>query len=278
MYASVFVNFGKINPLEKCTISFIGAGRVAASLSRQLFKTGFPIATVVSRNERNGRKLAEECHASWSPELTFYDRSCVIIAAVPDDSVKKILSEVKCITNTIVAHTAGSLGLDVFPENINHKGVFYPLQTFSEGRLIDYTNLPVFVDGSDPETIEKLEQIAGSIGAEVRSIDEDRRKILHVAAVFVNNFTNFMFTEGKKIAGKAGLPFEILEPLIRETVNKAIKEGPEKSQTGPAVRLDMGTIEKHINILSFSPELQKIYREMTESIIRNYKNTKDDQL
>jgi predicted short-subunit dehydrogenase-like oxidoreductase (DUF2520 family) len=263
--------------VKKYGISFIGAGKVAGSLSRKLSETGFTVKTIFSRNSVTGRKLAERTGASWSPEPVFSDQSDVIIAAVPDDSLRQILSRIKCKDNAIVAHTAGSLGLDVFPAGLKHKGVFYPLQTFSEGRKIDFKGLPVFIESSDNETMEILKEIAGSIGATVYVIDEDHRRLLHVAAVFVNNFTNFMFTAGKRIAEKAGMNFEILEPLIRETVSKAFDAGPEKSQTGPALRLDKGTIEKHINLLSFSSDLQKTYSEMTESIISYYKNIKDDQ-
>jgi predicted short-subunit dehydrogenase-like oxidoreductase (DUF2520 family) len=96
--------------------------------------------------------------------------------------------------------------------------------------------------------------------------------MLHLAAVFVSNFTNHMLTEGKEIAVKAGFSFEILEPLIKETIQKAIDSGPENSQTGPAVRNDKNTIEKHLELLSFSPDLQKIYVDMTKSIIEYYKD------
>jgi predicted short-subunit dehydrogenase-like oxidoreductase (DUF2520 family) len=96
---------------------------------------------------------------------------------------------------------------------------------------------------------------------------------LHASAVFVNNFTNFMLTEGKEIALKAGFPFEILEPLIKETISKALEKGPDSSQTGPAVRNDLNTIKKHMELLSFSPDLRKLYGEVTQSILKHYKTS-----
>lgn len=258
--------------MVKHAVSFIGSGRVAGALCRQMFSSGFCIDIIASRNEKTGRKLAGECNAGWSRETAFPDHTDIVIVAVPDDSLQHVLSEVKCGNNTVVAHTAGSRGLDVFGGNISHRGIFYPLQTFSEGRKTEFRELPVFIEGSDARTEDILRSTAEELGAKVYFTGEEKRYLLHVAAVFVNNFTNFMLTSGWKITEKAELPFTILEPLIRETVAKAAEAGPEKSQTGPAVRFDTGTIEKHINLLSFSPDLQKIYKEMTELIISYYKN------
>ena len=122
-----------------------------------------------------------------------------------------------------------------------------------------------------------LKDIAESIGSKVHFIDTEHRRLLHVAAVFACNFTNHMLTAGKQITQKAGFTFEVLKPLINETVMKALEAGPENSQTGPAYRSDIGTIKRHIDLLSFSPELQGIYKEVTKSIMKFYKTASDDQ-
>jgi predicted short-subunit dehydrogenase-like oxidoreductase (DUF2520 family) len=111
------------------------------------------------------------------------------------------------------------------------------------------------------------------LGGKAFFADSERRKLLHVSAVFVNNFTNFMLTEGIEIASGAGFSPEILEPLIRETISKALENGPSFSQTGPAIRKDFETIEKHMELLSFSPDLQKLYSEVTQSILEHYKTS-----
>jgi predicted short-subunit dehydrogenase-like oxidoreductase (DUF2520 family) len=253
-------------------ISFIGAGNVAGSLCRQLFLNGNTIRTIVSRTEKTGLALAGSCNASWSRDLVFDKDEDVIIAAVPDDSLKEILSRIDCPAGSIVAHTSGSTGLDVFPSHLKNTGVFYPLQTFSSGRNIEFRNLPFFIEASDSITSDLLEDLAYSLEGKVHFIDSGRRILLHVAAVFVCNFVNHMFTAGKQITGKAGLPFDVLKPLINETVFKALENGPENSQTGPAYRSDNITLKKHIDLLSFSPELQEIYKDVTESIMNLYKN------
>jgi predicted short-subunit dehydrogenase-like oxidoreductase (DUF2520 family) len=252
-------------------ISFAGAGRVAGALCREMFRAGFKILQVVSETDTYGRHLADICRAEWSYELNFHDSNDIIIVAVPDHRLKEVLSKVRCSGKTIVAHTAGSWGLDVFPDNIGKAGIFYPLQTFSKGREINFIDLPFLIETREKTTCKKLETLAEAIGGKVHFVDAERRRLLHVSAVFVNNFTNYMLAEGNEIASKAGFSFEILVPLINETISKALENGPDSSQTGPAVRNDLNTIEKHLELLSFSPDLQKLYNEITQSIIRHYK-------
>jgi predicted short-subunit dehydrogenase-like oxidoreductase (DUF2520 family) len=263
--------------VEQLVVSFIGAGRVAEALCREFYGAGIKILEIVSRTGDTGRKLASGCEAAWKSNLKLSGQNDAVIVAVPDDSLRQVLSHIETGENTIVAHTAGSVGLEVFPVSAGHKGVFYPLQTFSPGRMIDFKGLPFFLEVSDKLTLEVLSRLAGSVGGSVRMINEDQRQLLHTAAVFVNNFTNYMLTAGKILTDRAEVPFSLLEPLIRETIDKAIAIGPLDAQTGPAVRADKGTLEKHINLLSFSPELQNIYREITRAIITQNKNTTDDQ-
>ena len=253
-------------------LSFAGSGRVAGSLCRNLFRAGNRIRQIVSPDRKEGMLLARDCQASWSPDLEFDNPNDVIIVAVPDHELSGVLSAMKCHEASIVAHTAGSFGLDVFPERIRKKGVFYPLQTFSKGRDTDLRDLPFILESSQPGTGELLKSLAESVGGKPYFINEENRRMLHLAAVFVNNFSNFMLTAGKEITMRAGASFELLFPLIKETFSKALDNGPENSQTGPAVRNDRNTIEKHLDLLSFSPELQDIYREVSESIITYYHN------
>jgi len=257
--------------MHQNNISFAGAGRVAEALCKELFHAGFRIDMVASENVVRGKSLADSCNAVWSSDLLFPDSTKVIIVAVPDHRLKSVLEALKCRPGTLVAHTAGSFGLDIFPEQIKQKGIFYPLQTFSQNRKVSFVDLPFLLESSDEESSVILKNLAESIYGKVHFVDIEQRKMLHLAAVFVCNFTNHMLTVGKMIALKAGFPFEILTPLIKETISKAMDSGPENSQTGPAVRHDQNTIEKHLELLSFSTELQRIYKEMTLSIIAYYK-------
>jgi len=264
--------------VKEYRISFIGAGKVATALCRQFYLSGCRIIKIVSKNEKNGRALASACNASWSSGYSFNDSEDIIITAVPDDALTEVLGMVKCGSGSTVVHTAGSRGLDVFPSGLKHTGVFYPLQTFTQGRMIRFTDLPFFLEASDQVSSDLMTDLARLLGAEVHFTNHSNRQIIHLAAVFACNFTNHMLTAGKKITGMSGFSFDIMKPIINETVSKAIELGPEYSQTGPAFRSDKETIKRHIDLLSFSPELQKIYEDITESIIRKYsKATNDDQ-
>lgn len=257
--------------MEFYNVSFAGAGRVAGSLCKKMYQSGFCIQQVVSRNELNGRQLSDSCKAQWSRDLIFPSSTEIVIVAVPDNILKTVLDSIKCGKETIVVHTAGSLGLDIFPARMKRKGVFYPLQTFSKERNIEFKDLPFFLEASDNQVNETLKNLAETMGGNVYFVDTEHRKILHLAAVFVNNFTNHMLTTGLDIAKRSGFTFDLFEPLIKETILKALDEGPENSQTGPAVRNDLNTIEKHLDLLSFSSESQNVYREITRSIINYYK-------
>ena len=256
--------------MNQCRISFAGAGRVAGALCRELYNAGYKIDLIVSQKEINGHQLADSCNAKWSSDLIFPDTTNILIVAVPDKILKSVLGKIKCSKETLVAHTAGSFGLDIFPESIDKKAVFYPLQTFSKDRKIDFKNLPFLVESAENDSSELLKNLAESIGGKVHFVDTEHRKMLHLAAVFTCNFTNYMLTVGKEVTLKAGFSFDLLEPLIKETISKAIESGPENSQTGPAIRNDQNTIEKHLELLSFSPEFQMLYKELTLSILKYY--------
>jgi predicted short-subunit dehydrogenase-like oxidoreductase (DUF2520 family) len=252
------------------SISFAGAGRVAGALCREMFRSGIKIRQIVSVNEPAGRQLANECNSLWSAGLEFDETSEIIIVAVPDHNLTEVLHSLQCSSTSIVAHTAGSFGLEVFPERISRRGVFYPLQTFSPERAISLKDVPFLIESGDEQTGKVLAGLAENLGGKVYFTDIQRRKLIHLAAVFICNFTNHMLTAGNKIAEEAGVSLDLFEPLLRETIAKAISIGPQASQTGPAVRNDLNTIEKHMELLSFSPELKELYRKITESIMKHY--------
>jgi predicted short-subunit dehydrogenase-like oxidoreductase (DUF2520 family) len=253
-------------------ISFAGAGRVAGALCSVLFRAGFIVDMIVSETEASGKSLAGSCNSVWSKDLRFPDSTNVIIVAVPDHRLKNVLEGLICNRETLVVHTAGSFGLDIFPSHFQRTGVLYPLQTFSKNRKLDFHGLPFLLETSDNDSSEVLKSMCDAIHGKAYFVNTQQRTMLHLAAVFVCNFTNHLLTTGKEVAQRAGFSFDILAPLINETISKAMDSGPENSQTGPAVRHDTNTIEKHLELLSFSPELQRIYKEMTRSIIEYYKN------
>lgn len=257
--------------MVRYNLSFVGAGRVAGTLSHKLYLSGHKIIKISSPSESRGRDIALMCNSSWSPEPVFEEPADILIVSVPDHRLSKALSSIKCAPETLVVHTAGSFGLEIFPHHIVKRGVFYPLQTFTEGREIDFNGLPFLIESDSEASVGILENLANSTGGKTYMVDAEKRKQVHLAAVFVCNFTNHLLTAGKELMDSAGLSFGILEPLIKETISKALENGPENSQTGPAIRNDQNTIKKHLDLLSFSSDLKGIYEYMTRSIGEHYK-------
>jgi len=259
--------------MAKYRISFAGAGRVASALCMELNAAGHTVDLIVSESEKSCSTLAESCNAKWSRTLSFPESSDLIIVSVPDHSLEAVLNNLSCGQNALVVHTAGSIGLNVFPDSLPFRGVLYPLQTFSKGRKVDFSDLPFFIEASGDNASSILSDLVESMGGKPCFADSEHRILLHLAAVFTCNFTNHMLTAGTDIAAKAGFSFDVLMPLLSETIQKAIELGPEKSQTGPALRNDNNTIEKHLDLLSFSPEFQRVYKELSRSISRYYKKS-----
>lgn len=191
----------------------------------------------------------------------------IYIIAVSDDAIASVATSLKD-KKGLVVHTSGSIPLKSLGD-LHKKGVFYPLQTFSEGKTINFREVPICVEAEDKNDLELLKKMAGLISLEVHEITSDQRKSLHLAAVFVNNFTNFLFTIGHDICNEHHLPFSMLTPLIKETVNKLENLSPVDSQTGPAKRNDVKTMESHLNQLK-NKNYQDIYSLFSKLIGEKY--------
>jgi predicted short-subunit dehydrogenase-like oxidoreductase (DUF2520 family) len=195
-----------------------------------------------------------------SRKLALIPQADVTIIAVSDDAVAEISSK---ITNDFIVHTSGSVSLNDL-KNTTRKGVFYMLQTFSKDKKVNFSEVPFCLEAENEKDYKLLETIATSIGKKIYKINSEQRKTLHVAAVFVNNFTNYMYKIGNDICKENNVPFEILQPLIKETASKIDYLSPENAQTGPAIRNDEKTIKNHLNLLDTNQ--QKIYKILTKSI------------
>ena len=247
-------------------IVIIGSGNAAAVLGRKFRQAGHNILQVLSRNASAASALAYE----WDSESANYKtlvnpNADVYIIAVTDDAIDDVAADLK-LTGKVVAHTAAAVPMNILKNVSEHHGVFYPLQTLRK----ENSSLPdfhVFFDGTDQKTRSTLEKLARSISGEmvIRAGDEDRLK-MHIAAVIVSNFTNHLYALAEKYCREEGISFASLYPLIIETANRVAGLSPEKIQTGPAIRHDDETLEKHIELLSKHPQLQKLYIQFTESI------------
>jgi predicted short-subunit dehydrogenase-like oxidoreductase (DUF2520 family) len=182
--------------------------------------------------------------------------------ALKDDIVPKIASKIKN-DKGVVLHTSGAVGINAM-ESATNFGVFYPLQTFSKNKALDFAEIPVCIEANSPENLEKIRSLASEITKDVREINSEQRKALHVAAVFVNNFSNRLYSIGAEICAENKIDFSILKPLIAETASKIESLKPQEAQTGPALRNDQKTIEAHLAFLS--KKHKDIYSLLTQSI------------
>ena len=225
------------------SVVIIGNGNIATHLESAFLKVDTIRVTQI-----NSRKLEN------IPEAD------ITILAVSDDAIADVSSK---ITNSFVVHTSGSSSIEDL-KNTSNKGVFYMLQTFSKDKEIDFSKIPFCLEAENKEDYLLLETLAKAIGVKVYNINTEQRKAIHVAAVFVNNFTNHLYKIGNDICEENKVPFEILQPLIDETSQKIKTLSPKKSQTGPAIRNDKKTIENHLELLNI--EQQRIYKILTQSI------------
>jgi predicted short-subunit dehydrogenase-like oxidoreductase (DUF2520 family) len=248
-------------------IVIIGSGNVAAVLGRKFKAAGHTILQIVGRNASAASKLAYE----WDTESTNYislinKQADIYIIAVSDDAIMKVAAELRLPAKAVVAHTAASVPKEVLKEVSKHYGIFYPLQSLRK-EMSDLPDIPIFFDGNDDEAKEKLKNLAHSIAKEhVAQAGDDARLKLHIAAVIVNNFTNHLYVLAEEYCRQEGLDFKQLLPLIEETSSRIKDVSPMNVQTGPAIRHDKETLQKHIELLKNHPRLKNIYLLLTESI------------
>jgi predicted short-subunit dehydrogenase-like oxidoreductase (DUF2520 family) len=252
-------------------VIIIGSGNVAQHLivafqNSQNMGTEIDLIQVFSRQKESISNLLDL--DKITDDLATLEEADLYIIAVSDDAIADVSSQLP-FKNRLVVHTSGSISLDAL-DNDNRKGVFYPLQTFTKNKDVDFKTIPICLESENATDFQLLEKVAKMISDKVFAINSEQRKALHVAAVFVNNFTNHLYQIGSEICQENQVPFEILKPLIAETAQKIMVLSPEEAQTGPAKRNDSSTIEAHEAFLSDENHL-KIYKTLTQSIQHNGK-------
>jgi predicted short-subunit dehydrogenase-like oxidoreductase (DUF2520 family) len=243
-------------------ITIIGSGNVAQHLIDAFAKNNtVEIIQVFSRTQKEISPLLDPSKITndWNALV----EADLYIIAVSDDAIASVSSQLP-FENRLVVHTSGSAPLTSLDEK-NRKGVFYPLQTFTKGKAVNFKAIPFCLETQFENDYALLEKVAQSISNSVFAIDSNQRKALHVAAVFVNNFTNYLYRLGNEICQENHVPFDILKPLILETAEKLLTLSPEDAQTGPAKRNDISTIAAHESFLS-NENQSTIYKILTQSI------------
>lgn len=254
-------------------ISFIGSGNLAWHLAPALDNAGFVVKEVFSRNPRHAEALTERLYqAEVKGSLDFSTSvSSVFIIAASDDAIKEIATEIILPDEAFLLHTSGSQPLSLLDfAAIDNIGSFYPLQTFSKNKRIDFKTLPIFIESKNESTEFLMMTLAKAISNNVRKIGSEERKALHVAAVFASNFVDHMLTLSKEILEKNSLSFELLRPLINETIAKILAIGPENALTGPAKRGDLEILDRHLEFLQTDEAVAEIYKLISQDIINRY--------
>jgi len=251
-------------------ISMVGTGNVATHLARVLTKAQVRIIDIYSPQQAHAKtfSLSFGCHIASSLQELSTDTDLILLC-VPDNQVSAVGAQLSP-GSAIIAHTSGIVGLDKLQVGNAKTGVFYPLQTFSKQRIVDFSNVPMCIESNDAETFGKLTQLAYKISNKVVAISSPEREILHLTAVMVNNFTNMLYGMAHDILDNHELSFDLLLPLIRETASKVMEMKPAEAQTGPARRNDDLTMTRHMELLDKFPHYREIYQLITDHIIKKY--------
>lgn len=191
----------------------------------------------------------------------------VYIIGISDDAIGTFSKNLP-FQNRLVVHTSGGAPMDRLSDK-NRRGIFYPLQSFSKQRHLEFEKIPICIEAENPDDLELLQNLGNAISEVVVEISSEKRAKLHVAAVFVNNFVNYLYQIGEDILSEDGIPFDLLKPLIKETASKVETLSPEEAQTGPAKRNDTKTIEKHLKLLENSPH-KEVYTMFTEQLKKHW--------
>jgi predicted short-subunit dehydrogenase-like oxidoreductase (DUF2520 family) len=255
-------------------IVIIGSGRVATQLGLRLKERGLNIVQVYSRNLENAKKLSNTLLCNYTNDINeVIDDAHLYIVAVSDDAIVPLSEELsKHLKNKLVVHTSGATESIVLAPYFENYGVFYPLQSFSGTKKIVWGKIPLCIDAPNKQNEILLKKLSKQIGTKTTLLNDTQKANLHVAAVFANNFTNHCLAIAEQILKEKQLPFNLLNPLISATFEKALHESPINVQTGPAIRGDLKTIKKHLNLLEKETFPYKIYQLMSESIVSDFKS------
>lgn len=236
--------------MKSTNIILIGAGNVATQLGLSLYAAGYQISQVYSPTKSSSTTLAKKLKAESITDLKKLNTEAAIyIIAVKDDAIESVAKQLK-LKDKIVAHTSGSISINALKGVSKNHGVFYPLQTFTKNKKVNFKNVPLCIEGNNKATSTTLLYFAKSLSPNAKLISSEQRKTIHLAAVFACNFSNHMYAIAENILKKNKLSLDLLKPLIEETALKIKDNSPTKVQTGPAIRGDKKVMEEHLKMLN----------------------------
>lgn len=248
-------------------VVIIGSGNVAEILAEAIAAASeYAVEQIYARNRERGEHIAGKVGCGWTDDPKSLAEADIYLISVSDTAVGPIARTLD-FGGSVVAHTAGSVSIDELSGCSEHVGVFYPLQSFTAGRSLDLHGVPFFIEGSTDRTVGSLRDLGNALSGRVIEIRSEERKRLHLAAVFVSNFANHMFALGENLLEEYGLSAEWIKPLMRETADKALQARSAATvQTGPARRNDLVTQSKHLELLQGRPQMQQLYKMISQSI------------
>jgi YihY family inner membrane protein len=250
------------------SVVIVGSGNVAEAFARALVSCkGIELRQIYARNTERGRAIANMVNVEWCGDVEEVASADIYLIAVSDRAVADVAASLNVPDSAIVVHTAGSVPMDAIAKRKGGRGIIYPLQSFTSGREVNLYDVPLFVEADSEATRQRLMNVASIISSRVEYADSERRRVIHLAGVLVNNFVNHLYVAGSDVLATKDLDFDILKPLIAETAAKAIATSdPASVQTGPAVRGDVAVTERHVAMLADDKRKQQIYKLITESI------------
>ena len=256
-------------------ICLIGAGNLGSHLARAWYKKGFLITQVYSRDLQNAQLLSKEVDASPTNALSAIDHNVdFIVIAVKDDAIEEVVSNLggpNANEKATYLHASGFTSSSVL-NRFQNFGVLWPLYSFSKADKVKFKRVPFFITANTDKTVEKIEKLINPLSKKIYRTGDKERAIMHIAAVFANNFSNYMFVIGEALADSKNIGFEVLMPIIKKTIKKLESASPREMQTGPARRNDARVIEEQVKLLSKHPQFQEVYKLISEKILETYKN------
>lgn len=249
-------------------ISIIGSGNVATHMAAAFKNAGHRLVQVYSRHMQNAALLAYHVGADAIDNLEHVNpETDLFVISVKDDAVNEIAKQL-VQHGVLIVHTSGAVSLNALQQLSTQVGVFYPLQTFSKTKEVDFRSVPLCIEGATEAITRILTELAQTVSNHVYQVSTAQRKMLHLAAVFACNFPNLMYHIAQQLLAAHQLDFNLLRPLIAETAAKVQEQLPADVQTGPAIRQDESTMQAHLQQLSGQPELQQIYQLLSQGIIK----------
>ncbi len=258
----------------KPSFVIIGAGKLATHLSETLKINGYSIRQVYSRTAQSAKPLADKLNTRFTVQPKEIEADAdIYIVAVKDSAYNDLLPQIN-FGKALVVHCSGSLPLSLLGKYAENTGVLYPLQTFSKNREVNFQEIPVFVEANSLQNEAVLLEITRKISGKVSVLDSEKRKFLHIAAVFACNFVNHLYTISSEILKNEDIPFEVLKPMILETAQKVQVIHPFDAQTGPAIRFDENIISAHLNDLRGLNDYAELYSSISRSIFEHHQKNK----